>query len=98
MLNVVKCEGKVQCSAFLRTRKSNGIWDPTENDQKTELWLKYKHRLAYWRKRFVATCGDMSFYTRIAKEYDQCQPFIQGDILDALILSNNCTASFRALS
>jgi hypothetical protein len=46
----------------------------------------------------VATCGDMSFYTRIAKEYDQCQPFIQGDILDALILSNNCTASFRALS
>jgi hypothetical protein len=33
----------------------------------------------------------------MAKEHDQRQPFIQEDIVDALIMGNNCT-SYRTLS
>ena len=74
--------------------------EPTEDDMITRpLWHKYKHRVAYWGIKFdqlVAESGDVSMYTRMAREHDERQPYIQDDLLDALH-RNNCT-SYRALS
>ncbi len=73
--------------------------NPSEKDMKTPLWLKYKHRVAYWGKQFdnvVAEGGDITMYERLAREHDERQPYVQDDLLDALH-RNNCT-SYRALS
>ena len=66
---------------------------------KTALWHKYKHRVAYWGLKFdklVAEGGDVTMYTRMAREHDERQPYVQEDLLEALH-RNNCT-SYRALS
>ncbi len=73
--------------------------DPTEDDTKTTLWHKYKHRVAYWGFKFdklVAEGGDVTMYPRMAREHDERQPYVQEDLLEALH-RNNCT-SYRALS
>ena len=73
--------------------------EPMEAGMKTTLWNKYKHRVAYWGHiydKLVADGGDISMYTRKAREHDERQPYIQDDLLDALH-RNNCT-SYRALS
>ena len=48
--------------------------EPTEDDMITRpLWHKYKHRVAYWGIKFdqlVAEGGDVSMYTRMAREHD----------------------------
>ena len=63
-------------------------------------WLRYKYRVGYWGKEFdklIETQQDVSAYERMARQHDERQPFIQDEIMDALIHSNNCT-SYRALS
>ena len=73
--------------------------DPSEGDMNTQLWHKYKHRVAYWGQKFdmlVAEGGDITPYERLAREHDERQPYVQDDLLDALH-RNNCT-SYRALS
>ncbi len=57
---------------------------PMEDDMLTPLWHKCKHRVAYWGKQFdqlVAEDGDVTMYTRMAREHDERQPYIQGDLL-----------------
>jgi hypothetical protein len=44
----------------------------------------------------VAEGGDVNMYTRMAREHDERQPYVQEDLLEALH-RNNCT-SYRALA
>ncbi len=56
--------------------------------------------MGYWGKEFdklIATEQDVSAYERMARQHDERQPFIQEEIMDALLHTNNCT-SYRALS
>ncbi len=72
---------------------------PTQSQYRDER-LRYKYRVGYWGKEFdklIETHQDVSAYERMAKQHDERQPFIQEEIMDALIHSNNCT-SYRALS
>ncbi len=65
-------------------------------------WQYYKFRVTYWGKLWADTCKEldaqeMSYYSRLAREHDERQPYIQQDILDALIEGHSCH-SYRALS
>ena len=74
--------------------------NPTSEDQRVPDWTKYKYRIGYFGKQFdklVENGEDISQYTRLAKQHDVRQPFIKEDILDALMVVNNCH-SYRALS
>ena len=45
---------------------------------RTPLWHKCKHRVAYWGMQFdklVAEGGDVTMYTRMAREHDERQPY-----------------------
>jgi hypothetical protein len=56
--------------------------------------------VAYWGKVFAEQVVDeqnMSYCSRLAREHDERQPFIQQEILDALIEGHSCH-SYRALS
>jgi hypothetical protein len=74
--------------------------EPTKADQNVPEWDCYKYRVAYWEKEFEEKAldeQDMSYYARLAREHDERQPFVQQDILDALIEGHSCH-SYRALS
>jgi hypothetical protein len=67
---------------------------------KPSFWTKYKYRIGQFGNQFdklVENGEDISEYTRLAKQHDVRQPFIKEDILDALMVVNNCH-SYRALS
>jgi hypothetical protein len=74
--------------------------EPTLAAQKVPEWESYKYRVAYWGQVFVDNAQydqDMSYYLRLAREHDERQPFIQQEILDALIEGHSCH-SYRSLS
>ena len=74
--------------------------NPTSEEQRVPEWRKYKYRTAFFGKQFeqmVANGEDTSQYTRFAKQHDARQPYIKEDIMDALMVVNNCL-SYRALS
>ncbi len=74
--------------------------EPPEAAQKVPEWQCYKYQVAYWGKVFAEKALDdqeMPYYSRLAREHDERQPYIKQDILDALIEGHSCH-SYRALS
>jgi hypothetical protein len=67
---------------------------------KVKEWQCHKYRIAFWGTRFdenVLTAEEISYYNRLAREHDDRQPYVQQNILDALINGHSCH-SYRALS
>ncbi len=78
----------------------NKLCYAVNHEQRVPDWSKYKYRVGYFGKIFdknVLNGVDLSLYERYAKEHDIRQPQIKDDIMDALIIVNNCH-SYRALS
>ena len=74
--------------------------EATEPDQKVREWQCHKYRVAYWGRKFdenLLTNDERAYYERLAREHDDRQPYVQQDILDALINGHSCH-SYRALS
>jgi hypothetical protein len=85
---------------FYAREKALTNLEPTLATQKVPEWDSYKYRVAYWGLVFADKAQDeqdISYYLRLAREHDERQPFIQQEILDALIEGHSCR-SYRALS
>jgi hypothetical protein len=85
---------------FYAREKALQCREPTEFAQKVKEWQCYKYRVAFWGRRFdekLLTAEEMTYYNRLMKEHDDRQPYVQQDILDALINGHSCH-SYRALS
>ena len=85
---------------FYAREKALQYLEPTAPEQKTPQWRNYKFRVAYWGKQFeetTLTAEEMAYYARLVREHDERQPYIQQDIMDALIHGHSCH-SYRALS
>jgi hypothetical protein len=79
---------------FYARNKALQHLEPTEPEQKVPQWSRYKYCVAYWGRRFVdETPSDDG----LVREHDERQPYIQQDIMDALINDHSCH-SYRALS
>ncbi len=85
---------------FYAREKALQSREPTEAAQKVPEWRCYKYRVAFGGKRFeenVLSAEEMSYNSRLARKHDERQPYIQQDIMDALIHGHSCH-SYRAQS
>ena len=98
--NRVLARERYDAKFFYARQKALTNTETPEDQQQVKEWQNYKYRVAYWGKVYaeqVVDEQDMSYYSRLAREHDERQPFIQQEILDALIEGHSCH-SYRALS